>query len=85
MSVTLTENDTADLKEGLLLYSPLRLTNKKSPAAKAREKPSKDGEIPPADGDLMVETGEPRTPSHRNILSLLKQRRALAVKFNDAS
>jgi len=30
---------------------------------------------------FLVETGEGRTPSHRNILSLLKQRRALAVKF----
>ena len=30
---------------------------------------------------FMVETGEGRTPSTRNILSLLKQRRALAVEF----
>ena len=31
---------------------------------------------------FLVETGEGWTPSHRNILSLLKQRRALAVKFH---
>jgi hypothetical protein len=31
---------------------------------------------------FLVEMGEARTPSHRNILDLLKQRRALAVKFN---
>ena len=30
---------------------------------------------------FLVEAGEGRTPSQRNILSLLKQRRALAVKF----
>ena len=30
---------------------------------------------------FLVETGEGRNPSHRNILSLLKQRRALVVKF----
>jgi hypothetical protein len=31
---------------------------------------------------FLVETGEAWNPSHRNILSLLKQRRALVVKFN---
>ncbi len=32
---------------------------------------------------FLVETGEAWNPSHRNILSLLKQRRALAVEFKE--
>jgi len=31
----------------------------------------------------MVETNQTPTPSYQNILNLLKQRRALAIKFNE--
>jgi hypothetical protein len=34
------------------------------------------------DWETLVEAGEARNPSHRKILSLLKQRRALAVEYN---
>ena len=62
---------TGQLKQALGRYSPLRLVQEKEPGTRSTRVP----------GDDLVETGESRTPSHRTVVDLVRERRAVGVGF----